>query len=185
MIGVVFVQFVRMMETRYGLETTEKVFDVADLESGGAYTSYGDYSVKEFFTLAHTLAAIVKKDPNDIFFEYGESIQMHVMTEMPTYFDENDSALEFFKKLGKENIGKSGALPPDLELPRPEVHIVDDDNIEVIYYPREVYPPVACGVVHAIMRHYDIDAELDQVETEVGGEACVLFRIQRRQIKAA
>ncbi len=45
--GVVFVEFLDMVETRFSIETTERLLEMSALPSKGVYTSVGTYSQSE------------------------------------------------------------------------------------------------------------------------------------------
>ena len=55
--GVIFTEFLEMVEESYGIETAERVIGACDLASGGAYTSVGTYDHHELLAMVGVLAS--------------------------------------------------------------------------------------------------------------------------------
>ncbi|MBT6440017.1 MAG: hypothetical protein HOK72_09965, partial [Flavobacteriales bacterium] len=49
--GVVFTEFLELVEKEFGLEIVQRIIDECDLATGGVYTSVGTYSHKEMFKM--------------------------------------------------------------------------------------------------------------------------------------
>ena len=45
--GIVFTEFLDLVEAKFGAEVLEEMLDAADLKSGGAYTAVGYYDHAE------------------------------------------------------------------------------------------------------------------------------------------
>lgn len=54
--GVVFTEFMELVETRMGLEMLDRVITEADLPNDGAYTSVGTYDHAELVRLVQALS---------------------------------------------------------------------------------------------------------------------------------
>ena len=48
--GIVFTEFLEMVETKFGLETVDNIIENSDLKSEGIYTSVGTYDFNEMVT---------------------------------------------------------------------------------------------------------------------------------------
>ena len=49
--GIVFTEFLDLVEDKFGLEMVDKIIQSSDLESGGIYTSVGTYKFSEMLQL--------------------------------------------------------------------------------------------------------------------------------------
>jgi hypothetical protein len=54
--GIIFTEFLDLVEERFGLEMVDQIICQSRLESQGAYTSIGTYSIYEFLQLLHHLS---------------------------------------------------------------------------------------------------------------------------------
>ena len=50
--GIVFVQFVEMVEEKFGLATADRIIEQSKLSTNGAYTSVGTYDHTELLQLS-------------------------------------------------------------------------------------------------------------------------------------
>ena len=55
--GIVFTEFLEMVEQRFGLEMVDRIIDAAALDNDGAYTAVGTYPCRELLQLVGALAA--------------------------------------------------------------------------------------------------------------------------------
>ena len=53
--GIVFTEFMEMVDTEFGIQTTENIIAKSNLANGGAYTSVGTYPHSELVTLVVNL----------------------------------------------------------------------------------------------------------------------------------
>jgi hypothetical protein len=49
--GIVFVEFIEMVDNQFSLEMSERLIEMTDLPSKGVYTSVGTYDFNEMLTL--------------------------------------------------------------------------------------------------------------------------------------
>ena len=49
--GIVFTEFLELVEDKFGLETVDEIIQKSDLESNGIYTSIGTYKFSEMLNI--------------------------------------------------------------------------------------------------------------------------------------
>ncbi len=49
--GIVFTEFIEMVEDKFGFEVADKIISASNLPSGGAYTAVGTYELQEMLQL--------------------------------------------------------------------------------------------------------------------------------------
>jgi len=54
--GIVFTEFLQLVEEKFGYEMVDKLLVAANLEHGGAYTAVGTYGHQELITLVSKLS---------------------------------------------------------------------------------------------------------------------------------
>ena len=56
--GIVFVEFIEMIENDFSIEMSDRLIEMSDLPSNGIYTSVGTYAPEEMITLVGNLSAL-------------------------------------------------------------------------------------------------------------------------------
>ena len=69
--GVVFTEFLEMVESKFGLETVDNIIENSNLPSEGIYTSVGTYSFNEMVSLITSLSTEVKTPVGDLIYAFG------------------------------------------------------------------------------------------------------------------
>ena len=70
--GIVFTEFLDLVEDKFGLGMVDDIVNSSDLSSGGAYTAIGTYDFGEMHQLITHLSAKTDIPINDLLLIYGE-----------------------------------------------------------------------------------------------------------------
>ena len=70
--GVVFTEFMEMMDSWFGPELTERVLEAAHLPSGGIYTAVGTYDHTELLALVVQLSRETGLPAAELVREFGQ-----------------------------------------------------------------------------------------------------------------
>src|SRR5688500_10275861 len=93
--GVVFTEFIDMVENRFSLEMAERIISKCDLPSGGAYTAVGTYDHREMVALVAALSNETDTPVPTLLHVYGEHLFGRFVALFPQFFHESGKALEF------------------------------------------------------------------------------------------
>lgn len=69
--GIVFTEFLDLVEDKFGMETVEQIISDSELESNGIYTSVGTYKFTEMVSLLTNLSNLTKISTNDLLKVYA------------------------------------------------------------------------------------------------------------------
>ena len=70
--GIVFTEFLDLVEEKFGLEMVDHIITKSELESQGIYTSIGTYSFSEMLQLLTHLSAKTDLSIDQLLLTYGE-----------------------------------------------------------------------------------------------------------------
>ena len=70
--GVIFTEFMELVEQQFSEEVAEQIIELADPASGGSYTSLGTYDHSEILALVTHLSQITGADAGDLQLAFGE-----------------------------------------------------------------------------------------------------------------
>ena len=72
--GVVFTEFLEMVEARFSADVVDDIIDAANLPSGGVYTAVGTYPHEEIVALVLALAQQTGLSVRDLLLVFGEHL---------------------------------------------------------------------------------------------------------------
>ena len=97
--GVVFTEFVEMVEKKFGYDVADKLLSIPDLESKGVFTAIGNYSHHDMFKLVAGLSELTKISVEDLFRAYGRTMFATFTRMFPEFFKAVDDPLVFLESL--------------------------------------------------------------------------------------
>ena len=72
--GVIFTEFLELVEAKFGLAMVDKIINQSLLDSGGAYTSVGTYEFNEMLQLISNLSKNTDISVDDLLLVYSEHL---------------------------------------------------------------------------------------------------------------
>ncbi|MEL6650826.1 MAG: heme NO-binding domain-containing protein, partial [Bacteroidota bacterium] len=72
--GIVFTEFLEMVEDSFGFETADNIVSQADLASGGVYTAVGTYPSLEMVSLVSELSSETEISISDLLKAFGRHL---------------------------------------------------------------------------------------------------------------
>jgi len=70
--GIVFTEFLELVENKFGLEMLDAIIEASNLESEGVYTRIGTYNFSEMLSLLTNLSERTSISIDDLLLVYGE-----------------------------------------------------------------------------------------------------------------
>ena len=153
--GVVFTEFVEMVEKKFGYEVADKLLSIPDLESKGVFTAIGTYSHYDMFKLVGGLSELTKISVENLFKAYGRTIFVTFTRMFPGFFKEVDDSLIFLEGLESHIHVQVKKLYPDAELPTFETTRLADNKIQMIYSSDRRMGDFALGLMEGCADYFD------------------------------
>ena len=72
--GIIFTDFLELVEYKFGLEMVDKIINQSDLESNGIYTSVGTYDFAEMLQLLTHLSQNTDISVDDLLLVFAEHL---------------------------------------------------------------------------------------------------------------
>jgi hypothetical protein len=152
--GLVFTEFMSMVETKFGLDMIDDLIEETQPESGGAYTAVGTYSHQELVDMVVKLAEKTGAAAPDLIRIFGNHLAVVFATKFPSFFEETDNTLEFLKKIDNHIHIEVRKLYPDAELP---VFQFDDSvkgEFKLVYSSERGFGDLALGLMEGVSKFY-------------------------------
>ena len=172
--GIVFTEFVELVEERFSISVAERLLETSVLPSGGVYTSVGTYDSAEMVTLVTGLSALTRVPVPDLLREFGRHMFRRFLEKFPSFFEGIDSAPDFLEQVDGFVHAEVRKLYPDAELPGFTCERPSPEILHMTYRSSRKLPDLAEGLIRACYAHYGQEVALAR-ENVAGDPGAVLF----------
>ena len=171
--GMVFTEFLEMVEENFGWEVAEDIVDESDLPSGGAYTSVGTYDHNEMVAMVVVLSEKTGVAIPDLLKAYGKYLFGRFNQLYGTFFEGVDGTFEFLSSIDQYIHVEVKKLYPEAELPKFDYEHPDDNTLVLIYSSSRPFADFAEGLLMGCLDHYgeSITLEREDLNEANGKEA--------------
>jgi len=158
--GVVFTEFLEMVEDAHSPILAEQILADAEPESGGAYTSVGKYNYMELVSMVCHLGRLTDTPVPELLQTFGGYMFGRFLEGYPQFFEGETSALDFLPKVDGYIHGEVRKLYPDAELPVFDSERPDTNTLIMTYESARPLAKFAEGLVAAAIDHFENPVEL-------------------------
>ncbi len=173
--GVVFTEFVEMLEETFSPELVDELFGAISLPSKGVYTSVGTYDHNELVSLVVELSRRTDTAVPSLIHAFGKHLGKQFVAKYPAFFDAVEDAFGFFEQIDGYVHVEVRKLYPDAELPRFHTRRVGEHGLEVVYESERPFADLAHGLIENTIEHYGESIEIERRPTD-NGEVFVLWQ---------
>ncbi|MGG8497472.1 heme NO-binding domain-containing protein [Tenacibaculum sp. TC6] len=158
--GIVFTEFLEMVEKKFGIETVDTIIVESNLKSEGAYTSVGTYDFWEMQNLLANLSKQTTIDINSLIHSYGLYFFDSLKNGYPYIFNYYKTAFELIAGIEKHIHVQVRKIYPDAELPYFINHEEDDSKLVIEYQSERAMYAFAQGLMERTLEHYNEKATI-------------------------
>lgn len=177
--GVVFTEFLEMVEERFSLTTVDEVLSRAAVSHGGRYTAVGTYPPEEMIALLSALAEISRSPAPALLHMFGEHLFGRFVAGYPAFFSGVSDPLDFLEKVDSYIHVEVRKLYPDAELPRFESARHGPRALELTYRSPRRLSDLAYGLIVGCGKHFGAPLEIAREDLSGGSGEVVRFTITR------
>ncbi|USE33786.1 heme NO-binding domain-containing protein [Endozoicomonas sp. SCSIO W0465] len=152
--GIIFTEFIEMVESRFSVEVAEQIIAAAELSSGGSYTSLGTYSHQEILNLVTRLSAVSGANPVDLQCAFGEYLFGRFSQVHPEFFQGVKGSFEFLSKVQGYIHIEVRKLYPDSNPPKLTCKPINEHCMELHYESHRPFAPLALGLIKGCGMHF-------------------------------
>lgn len=177
--GVVFCEFLEMVDNTISPEMTEKLIDQCDLPSGGAYTAVGTYDHDEIITLVSALSKETGLPVSDLVRSFGQHLLGRFATLYPQFFEGIDDVFDFLETVDAKIHVDVRKLYPEAELPSIQCERKSAECLELVYESGRAMGDLAQGLIESSVKHFGENVSLEREDVSSGSAQCVRFTLTR------
>ncbi|WP_406683448.1 heme NO-binding domain-containing protein [Seonamhaeicola sp. MEBiC1930] len=158
--GIVFSEFLELVEEKFGMEMVDKIINESNLESGGAYTAVGTYAFSEMLQLLQSLSGNTGISIDDLLLTYGEHFFKVLKENYSDMLAAYNGPLEMLSSIENHIHVEVKKIYPDAELPTFEVLEKTKTRLVMIYTSSRAMHYFGLGLMNKTFEHFNSSAEI-------------------------
>ncbi len=180
--GIVFVEFVQMVEHVFSEELAFEMISNCDLPSGGVYTRVGTYDFSEMQQMVGELSRLSNMPANDLLHAFGKHLFGIFQKSYPLFFQSVSHSFELLEQVHDVIHVEVKKLYPDAMLPSFKYGHPDAQTLVMEYASIRRLSPFAMGLIQGCVEHFDedIDIRMEEMPDGAAGEEQARFILTRK-----
>ncbi len=177
--GVVFTEFLEMVDSKFSPEMTERIIEACQLDSGGVYTAVGTYDHHELLRLVGALSEATHTPAADLVRVFGRHLFRRFVSHYAHFFEGVPSAFAFLSQVENHIHVEVRKLYPDAELPAFACHAHGPDRLEMVYRSARPFADLAAGLLEGCVEHFREGIDIEREDLAGGQSTAVRFLLTR------
>ena len=151
--GMVFTEFLDMVESKFSADMVDDMIDDSQLPSGGAYTAVGTYDHSELVQMVGALSLRSGVPVPTLIHTFGLHLFGRFHALYPAFFNGTSSALDFLEGIETVIHTEVRKLYPDAQLPRFDC-VRSASGLEMVYSSPRHFGDLAAGLIEGAIAHF-------------------------------
>lgn len=158
--GIIFSEFLNLVEAKFGLETVDEIIEKSDLESEGIYTSIGTYSFSEMLQLLNHLSSKTNILIDDLLLIYAEHFFSVIEDSYPGLLASYKDPIEMISSIENHIHVEVRKIYPDAELPTFIVKEKNKNSLIMIYKSSRAMHHFGLGLMNKTFEYFNSKASI-------------------------
>jgi hypothetical protein len=155
--GIVFTEFMEMVEKTWDMDMVDDLIDTVSPESEGAYTSVGTYDYEELVAFVSVLSERTGIAINELIYTFGVHMAGSFVAKFPEFFAQATTTFDVLRKVDNHIHVEVRKLYPDAELPSFSYQQEHPDELILHYESSRNLADLAHGLIDACAQHFKED----------------------------
>jgi hypothetical protein len=178
--GVVFTEFLDMVEEKFGDQMVDDIIEASDLSTDGAYTAIGTYPHDEIITLVVNLGKYTKIPVPDLVYVFGKHLFGRFTVLYSNLLEGYSDAFTFLEGIENYIHVEVKKLYPDAQLPFFNCSR-DNDNLIMNYKSERAMADLAHGLMEGSFEHFKEKISVRREDTGGGDGTSVRFYLKKEK----
>ena len=180
MLGLVFTEFVELVEDKFSPEIADAVIDEVAAPHGGAYTAVGYYPHEEMMTMVGSLSRQTGVPAPDLVRTFGGHLLHRFAAAHGDMFARHGNLFDFVASVHDEIHVEVRKLYDQAALPSFTVLSRDDRELRLLYQSPRAMEQLAQGLLEQAAVHYGEPCDIRHAPHDGPQGAGVLFTLVKR-----
>ena len=131
--GIIFTEFLELVEEKFGLAMVDKIINQSQLESNGIYTAVGTYEFSEMLQLISHLSQNTDIGVDDLLMVYAEHLFKALIKAHPSLVEHYKDPMNLLASIENHIHVEVQKIYPDAQLPTFNLEERTDDKMVMVY----------------------------------------------------
>ena len=177
--GIVFSEFIELVEEKFGFNMADDIIEKCQLSSKGAYTQVGVYDHQELIDLVTKLSEETNISAEDLVKTFGHHLLLKFTKSFPQYFTGINTCFEFFDTIETRVHVEVKKLYPEAELPTFEHSFLNENTMQMIYRSKKPFSALAYGMMMGSADYFNEKITIEMKDLSENGESHVIFNLTK------
>ena len=159
--GIIFTEFLELVEEKFGLEMVDTIINKSNLESNGIYTSIGTYKFSEMLQLLQHLSSNTNISIDNLLLVYAEHFFSILEKNYPGLLATYNDPIDMLSSIENHIHIEVRKIYPHAELPTFEVVDKTDNSLVMIYKSSRAMHHFGLGLMNKTFEHFNATATID------------------------
>ena len=182
--GIVFTEFLDMVEARFTPEVADRMIAAAAVPSDAAYTAVGTYDYHELIQLMAQLSRLTGLPIPQLVHTFGVYLFGRFVVAYPALFAEVTSAFSFLEQIEDHIHGEVRKLYLDAELLTFTCDTSTPGRLTMLYRSSRPFADLAEGLIAGCIAHFGEPIVMHRDDIANGHETHVRFILTKQGIPA-
>ena len=182
--GIVFTEFIEMVEETFSMEMADEIIENAHLESGGAYTTLGTYDHREMLELVTQLSQSTGIPAPDLVRVFGIHLCGRFADNFPDMFAGAGDTFGFLGQIENHIHVEVRKLYPDAQLPSFVYEYPNENQFVMTYSSKRPFAALADGLIQGAIKHYGEDIEIEMEDLSAGAGTSARFLLTKQALSS-
>jgi hypothetical protein len=178
--GIVFREFIAMVEDQFSIEDADAIISASDLETGGAYTSVGTYSHEEMVQLVTHLSGRTGIPIPDLLRGFGRHLFSRFAVIHASHVSTQASVFDLLAVLENQIHVEVRKIYSEAELPSFEHEKISDDCLILTYRSKRSLADFAEGLLLGCIAHFNEIIHIERADIHAEDGAHTRFTLSRQ-----
>jgi hypothetical protein len=160
--GMVFTEFLELVERTHSADLADQLIEECELPSGGAYTAVGNYDHREMVRLLTALHRHTAQPVDQLLRWFGVNLYTALSKGFPGFFEGKTHAFQVLEGIESVIHTEVRKLFPDAELPGFEVHRMRSDCLILDYRSPRCMEDLAHGLIQACVTQFGTPIRIER-----------------------
>jgi hypothetical protein len=168
MLGLVFTEFLEMVEQAYSLDLVDELIEENNLASGGAYTSVGLYQAGEMLVLVSALSEKTGTPVDELVRAFGHHLMSRFVALYPGFFESDSGTFGFLQSIEDHIHVEVKKLYSNARLPRIDTRLSNGSTLILDYFSHRPMADLAMGLIEGAIEHFGERIVISRESFEAG-----------------
>ncbi len=167
MLGIVFTEFMEMVEDKFSAEVLDDILETPGLKSEGIFTSVGYYDHTDIVKMVVALSKQVNIPVDDLIEAFGQHLFGILILKYPALKGDLSSSLDFLETVDSTVHRQVKKLYPDAELPEFNCERINHNTLNLHYRSKRPFSVLALGLIKGCGQFFEDKLEVSHTSSEV------------------